>query len=191
MSRSVSARSGPLYDVFISYRRAGGADFAHLIKLQLKAVGLECFLDVENIGMGSFADVLDSSMQSSRNIVLVWSKGCFDRFIDDADPTNGDFVRREYALALRLGKNIVPVVSDMRDPALSISPPHMYLAHCMLLTLCSHHPHCVAPHCSTRRILSSRLPSGYQLTLRESCARTRFRSSLRTGRLALRSSRPL
>lgn len=32
-----------------------------------------------------------------------------DRFLNDSDPANEDFVRKEYALALRLKKNIVPV----------------------------------------------------------------------------------
>lgn len=31
-----------------------------------------------------------------------------DRFLDDGDSGQGDFVRREYSLALRLGQNIVP-----------------------------------------------------------------------------------
>ena len=40
---------------FISYRRVGGADFAHLVKMYLKAAGYECFLDVENLGTGTFS----------------------------------------------------------------------------------------------------------------------------------------
>lgn len=102
----------PAYDVFISYRRAGGADFAHLIKLQLQAAGLRVFLDVENIGTGDFAEVLDRSMRAARNVVLVWSKGCMDRFLDDGDAASADFVRREYAYALRLRKHIVPVYKE-------------------------------------------------------------------------------
>ncbi len=47
-------------------------------------------------------------MRASKNIVLLWTKGCMDRFLDDGDSGQGDFVRREYSLALRLGQNIVP-----------------------------------------------------------------------------------
>lgn len=106
------ALRAPMYDVFISYRRAGGQDFAHLLKQGLGMDGREVFLDVENIGTGSFADTLDRSLKASKNVVLVWSKGCMDRFIDGKDPQNQDFVRREYALALALSKNIVPVAKD-------------------------------------------------------------------------------
>jgi hypothetical protein len=102
----------PAFDVFISYRRAGGEDFAHLLKQCLSVGGREVFLDVENIGTGNFADTLDRSLRASRNVVLVWSKGCLDRFLDGKDPQNMDFVRREYALALALQKNIVPVAKD-------------------------------------------------------------------------------
>ena len=100
------------FDVFISYRRVGGADFAHLLKLCLSAMGLEVFLDVENLGQGKFDDKLVSSLQHSNNVLLVWTKGCMDRFLDGGDPLNGDFVRIEYALALRHRKNIVPVYKE-------------------------------------------------------------------------------
>jgi hypothetical protein len=110
------------YDVFISYRRAGGQDFAHLLKQSLSVGGREVFLDVENIGTGSFADTLDRSLKASRNVVLVWSKGCMDRFLDGKDPQSQDFVRREYALSLALQKNIVPVAKEDFVRALCVSP---------------------------------------------------------------------
>jgi hypothetical protein len=68
---------------------------------------------VENLGTGSFADALDASMRASRNVILVWTKGCMDRFLDESDSGNGDFVRREYALALNLKKNIIPFYKGM------------------------------------------------------------------------------
>ncbi len=101
LRRISSAKANSGVDVFISYRRQGGSDFAQLLMVCLKARGLEVFLDVENLGSGAFDDKLWSS--------LVWTKGCMDRFLNDSDPANEDFVRKEYALALRLKKNIVPV----------------------------------------------------------------------------------
>lgn len=100
------------YDVFISYRRAGGADFAHLLKLYLESNKLTVFLDVENLGSGKFDDKLESSLIHSKNMLLVWSKGCMDRFLDDNDMLNQDFVRREYALALKCKTNLVPVYKE-------------------------------------------------------------------------------
>ena len=81
-----------MYDVFLSYRRLGGADFAQLLKLLLKGEGLNVFLDTENLGTGNFQEQLVTSLRRSKNVVLVWSKGCMDRFLDDADQTTADFV---------------------------------------------------------------------------------------------------
>ena len=114
------------YDVFISYRRAGGADFAHLLKMTLAAKGLEVFLDVENLGTGNFAEHLDNSMRRAKNVVLVWTKGCMDRFLHESDAGNADFVRREYALAMRLQKPIIPVIKDdFVVPSAADLPPDM------------------------------------------------------------------
>ena len=100
------------YDVFISYRRIGGADFAQLLKIQLVAAGFKVFLDADSLGTGKFSDELKLSLQGSKNVLLVWTKGCMDRFLDDKDPGNRDFVRMEYAQSLRLGKHIVPVFKE-------------------------------------------------------------------------------
>jgi len=51
--RAASATAEQTYDVFLSYRRAGGADFAQLIKLLLRAEGLNVFLDVENLAVSA------------------------------------------------------------------------------------------------------------------------------------------
>lgn len=75
-------------------------------------MGLEVFLDVENLGTGKFDDKLVRCLQTSNNVLCVWTKGCCDRFLGDNDPSNNDFVRREYALALRYRKNIVPVYKE-------------------------------------------------------------------------------
>jgi hypothetical protein len=71
------------YDVFISYRRVGGADFAHLVKMHLKSAGLECFLDVENLGTGSFADALGIhlSISLTQHSLEIWIEEFFLAFI--------------------------------------------------------------------------------------------------------------
>jgi hypothetical protein len=112
LSPTPGGRQQYRYDVFISYRRAGGADFAQLLKIQLRAAGLEVFLDVENLGTGDFSEQLVSSLLASRNVVLVWTRGCMDRFLDDADPATVDFVRMEYVQTLRLRKNAIPVYKE-------------------------------------------------------------------------------
>jgi hypothetical protein len=111
-AQPVGAPLGEAFDVFISYRRAGGADFAQLIKIQLQAHGLTVFLDTDNLGAGRFQDELVSHLRSARNVVLVWSLGCMDRFLDDKDAVRQDFVRLEYMQSLRLQKHVVPVYKE-------------------------------------------------------------------------------
>lgn len=41
------------YDIYISYRRKGGSDFAQLLKILLKSMGLEVFMDDSNLGQVS------------------------------------------------------------------------------------------------------------------------------------------
>lgn len=40
---------------------------------------------------------------SARAIVLVWSHGCMDRFLDDRDSARQDFVRLEYSQVCHTG----------------------------------------------------------------------------------------
>ena len=100
------------YDIFLSYRRKGGQDFAHLLKLSFSNLGYNVFLDIDNLGSGNFDAKLRKSLEASKNVILVWTNGCMDRFLDDADSNNEDFVRKEYLLALSLKKNIVPVTKE-------------------------------------------------------------------------------
>jgi hypothetical protein len=118
--------SAPKYDVFLSYRRKGGQDFALLIKLYLSAMGLQVFFDIDNIGTGNFDAKLASSIEESTNVIFVWTKSCMDRFMDDNDITKEDFVRKEYKMALMLKKNIIPVYKeDFEFPKVERLPEDM------------------------------------------------------------------
>jgi hypothetical protein len=70
--RAASAAAEQTYDVFLSYRRAGGADFAQLIKLLLRAEGLNVFLDVENLAVS--APVLARSARARRLLTLMHAR---------------------------------------------------------------------------------------------------------------------
>jgi hypothetical protein len=100
------------FDAFISYRRVGGEDFAQLLKVQLETAGLTVFLDVENLGQGNFEDQLNKSLVVSKCVVLVWTKGCMDGFLDGADGANENFVRKEYLMAMKFKKPIIPVMHE-------------------------------------------------------------------------------
>ena len=114
LTRAASS-DGETYDVFLSYRRLGGADFAQLLKLLLKGEGLNVFLDTENLGTGNFQEQLVTSLRRSKNVVLVWTKGSMDRFLDNSDQATADFVRLEYKHAISMAKNIIPCYKEDFD----------------------------------------------------------------------------
>jgi hypothetical protein len=62
-----------------SYRRVGGSDFAQLLKVCFQKVGVDVFLDVDNLGQCQFDEQLWKRINAAKNIVLVWTKGCRNR----------------------------------------------------------------------------------------------------------------
>ena len=140
-SDSASSRHSG-YDVFISYRRVGGEDFAALLKVQLEQAGLTVFLDVENLGSGNFEDQLEKSLGNSKCVVLVWTKGCMDRFLDDVDDAKQDFVRKEYVFAIKRRKPIIPVMHEQFEIPAETRLPVDTRAVLSYQALKSHSPLC-------------------------------------------------
>jgi hypothetical protein len=96
------------YDIFLSYRRDGGEAMATLLRDRLVAKGYRVFFDIEGLNSGSFNTALLTVIEDCTDFVLIGSKGCLDRCVND-----GDWVRLEIAHALKNNKNIVPIM--MRD----------------------------------------------------------------------------
>lgn len=99
-------------DIFISYRREGGATTARLICKALEDKNFRCFFDSESLSFGSFADSIKDNLNNSRNFILILTPGALDR----CDSTD-DWVRQEIALALDLYKSrkikrIIPVFTN-------------------------------------------------------------------------------
>lgn len=97
------------YDVFISYRRDGGAEKAELVKSVLLERGYgadRIFMDTRSLGTGNYAENLSAAIGESVNVLVVVTRGCFDNL-----PAEGNWVR-EIRTAMALGKNIVPVYFD-------------------------------------------------------------------------------
>ena len=99
------------YDVFISYRRAGGSQLASLLKVHLQTRGISAFLDVYGLGGGNFDEALIMTISNASNMVLVLSSGALDRCKGDARIQ--DWLHREIVCALEHKVNVVPVT----DPA--------------------------------------------------------------------------
>ena len=99
------------YDVFISYRRAGGSQLASLIKVHLQTRGISSFLDVSSLGGGNFDEALIMTICKASNVVLVLSDGALDRC--KGDTRINDWLHREIVCAFEHKVNVVPVT----DPA--------------------------------------------------------------------------
>lgn len=104
-------------DVFISYRRNGGATVARLLCDVLNQRNISTFFDKENLGEGDFDNAIEKNLHAARNFILIVSPKLFDRGRDangqyDAKATESDWVYREIRIALESGKPIIPIFVD-------------------------------------------------------------------------------
>jgi hypothetical protein len=91
--------------VFISYRNEGGKFPSHMIREYL-ASQHDVFHDT-SLKSGQWPQQLEAEIAKCDSFVLICTPGCFDRCHDARD-----VLRREIALAIKLGKHIVPVKID-------------------------------------------------------------------------------
>lgn len=113
--------STPISDIFISYRRDGGAELAQLVYKDLKKRGYRVFMDVRELRSGHFDDELRRQVGAAKDFLLLLTPNSLDRC---SDP--GDWVRSEIALALQMKLNIVPLVKPpFRIPNAEDLPPEL------------------------------------------------------------------
>jgi hypothetical protein len=93
------------YDVFISYRREGGAETARLLRTELEDRGYRVFIDVENLQQGHYDEALLRNIEASRSFIVVLNPGALDRCVNE-----GDWLRVEIAHALKMRRKVVPVL---------------------------------------------------------------------------------
>lgn len=96
--------------VFISYRRALSKYLARSIYQDLKANGWDVFLDVNSIDSGDFDRIILNQIGARAHFILLISPGSLERC---ANPD--DWVLREIQEAVRLERNIVPLIDDDAD----------------------------------------------------------------------------
>ena len=102
-------QKGTTYDVFISYRRQGGAVKAELTKDELAKRGFRdsrMFLDTRSLTSGNYLKTILDAIEGSRNIVVIVTKDCLKNL-----PTDSTWIR-EIEYAIELHKNIVPIYFD-------------------------------------------------------------------------------
>ncbi|MBQ9556036.1 MAG: SUMF1/EgtB/PvdO family nonheme iron enzyme [Muribaculaceae bacterium] len=95
------------YDIFISYRRQGGAQYARILQLMLIQRGYKVFLDYDELTDGIFSDHIKAAIKDAPVFMIVLSDHSMDRCVNE-----DDWVRQEILMASRLGKHIVPVNPD-------------------------------------------------------------------------------
>jgi hypothetical protein len=95
------------YDVFISYRRRGGAELAQLVCKSLEKRGYHPFMDVRELQAGPFAESLVKMIEQVPDVVVLLTPGCLER-CQQAD----DCFRQEVAHALRTRRNVIPFKTE-------------------------------------------------------------------------------
>ncbi|MCQ2078044.1 MAG: SUMF1/EgtB/PvdO family nonheme iron enzyme [Bacteroidaceae bacterium] len=95
------------YDIFISYRRDGGAQYARILQLMLTQRGYKVFLDYDELTDGKFGEHIQEAIKDAPIFMLVLSKDALARCKNE-----GDWVRREIQLAIAEGKHIIPINPD-------------------------------------------------------------------------------
>lgn len=97
--------------VFISYRREPvGESLAGRLTTELKHQGYDVFLDVTSMRAGPFSEQIEKEVQTRSHFILVVTPNSLERC-----SRPDDWIRREFELAVKHKRNIVPVVADSAD----------------------------------------------------------------------------
>jgi len=94
-------------DIFISYRRDGGDNFAGRLRNQLTEMGYIVFLDVESLNSGPFNHTVYENIKACMDFLLVLQPHALDRCTMD-----NDLMRKEIEYAFLYNKNIIPIFID-------------------------------------------------------------------------------
>lgn len=95
------------YDIFISYRRDGGAQYARILQLMLIQRGYKVFLDYDELRDGTFSERIKAAIKVAPVFMPVLSAGSMARCVNEED-----WVGKEILLAAQEGKHFVPIDPD-------------------------------------------------------------------------------
>lgn len=110
---------------FISYRRDTSGTLAIAIFQQLSHLNIDCFYDIESLRAGQFEEIILGQIAARPYFLLVLSPGCLNRCQQDAD-----WLRRELEEAVRLGRTVIPLISEgfSWSEVGAFLPPHLATA---------------------------------------------------------------
>jgi len=96
--------------VFISYRRDKSKHLARSIYMDLTHHGWDVFLDVTTIDSGNFDQIILNQIGARAHFILLISPGSMERCVNA-----GDWLLREIEEAVRLDRNIIPIIESGVD----------------------------------------------------------------------------
>jgi hypothetical protein len=92
------------YDVFITYRRSDGLNYAQLLYQALDRRGYNCFLDVRDRQDDDYEERIIMALRNSTNYIFILTDGSLQR-LSETD----NAIYKEIHNALILNKKIIPV----------------------------------------------------------------------------------
>lgn len=95
------------YDIFISYRRSDGAQYARILQLELEKRGFATFLDYEELVDGVFGEEIEEAIQSAPVFIMVLTPDYLVHCMEE-----GNWVGKEILLAHSCGRHFIPVNPD-------------------------------------------------------------------------------
>jgi tetratricopeptide (TPR) repeat protein len=93
--------------VFISYRRSVSSFVARAVFENLRANGYDVFMDVESIDSGTFDTIILNQIAARAHFVVILTPSSVQRCKNP-----DDWLRREIEEAIRLQRNIVPILVE-------------------------------------------------------------------------------
>lgn len=106
------------YDIFISYRRKGGAEKARPLKSELERRGYRVFLDFDELKDGVFDQRIMDAIDEAPIFLVILSAHSLDRCINE-----DDWVRKEIEYAVKKKRHFVPVNPDKEFEGFSVDTP--------------------------------------------------------------------
>ncbi len=108
------------YDIFISYRRKGGAHYARILKAELEKRGYRdrVFLDYDELKDGRFDRRIMDAIVSAPIFIFILSPGSLERCIYE-----DDWVRQEILYAMEKERHIIPINFDGLFQGFPLSVP--------------------------------------------------------------------
>lgn len=95
------------YDIFISYRREDGAQYARIVQILLENAGYSVFLDYDELKDGQFGHKIESAISSASIFLIILTPKYLSRCW-----MRNDWVKKEILMAMHNKKKLIPIVPD-------------------------------------------------------------------------------